>query len=35
MQWLRLPGRKKSIRATLALEVLDVFVGKLDIALCV
>jgi hypothetical protein len=33
--WLRLPGRKKSIRATLALEVLDVFVGQLDIALAV
>jgi hypothetical protein len=33
--WLRLPGRKKSIRAALALEVLDVFVGQLDIALAV
>jgi hypothetical protein len=35
MLWLRLPGRKKSIRAALALEVLDVFVGQLDIALAV
>jgi hypothetical protein len=33
--WLRLSGRKESIRATLALEVLDVFVGQLDVALAV
>src|SRR5262249_39604663 len=35
MLWLRLPGWKESIRAALALEVLDVFVGQLDIALAV